>query len=138
MNNYIDYEYYTNTFKGTSIPKDNFDTLATRASSKVRNAIFNRDISNFKSEVQNATCLVAEILYNQILNKERLQSLINGKNSQISSEKVGDYSINYANTSIGDLEKFTSNEYVDSQILDELYNCLFFTGLLYAGVPYVE
>lgn len=137
MNNYINYDYYTNTFGGKLIPQDEFDKYATNASMRVRTRIFNRDISNFKNAVQFATCLVAEILYNQDLNKTKLQNLASGSDKQITSEKVGDYSRNIANTSFNDLKEYCSDEYVDKQIEDELENNLFYTGLLYGGIPYV-
>ena len=138
MNSYIDYNYYSETFKGEAIPKEKFDNFAIKASSKVRNRIFNRDISQFESEVKNATCSIAEILFNQFQNKERLKNLLNGTDKQISSEKVGDYSRNITNISLNDLEKFSSDEYVDNQIKEELETNLFYTGLLYTGIPYVE
>ena len=138
MNSYIDYNYYSETFKGNSIPKEKFDNFAIKASSKVRNRIFNRDISQFENEVKNATCSVAEILFNQSENKERLKKLLNGTDKQISSEKVGDYSRNITNISLADLEKFSSDEYINNQIKEELENNLFYTGLLYTGIPYVE
>ena len=137
MNSYIDYNYYSNTFKGKLISKEEFDNLAIRASYKVRNRIFDRDISLFENEVKNATCSVAEILFNQNLNKRKLENILNGTEKQISSEKVGDYSRNIANISLADLEKYSSNEYIDNQIESELQNSLFFTCLLYTGIPYV-
>lgn len=137
MNNYIDYDYYTDTFNGHLIPKDEFDKYATKASNKVRNRIFNRDISLFKFEIKNATCSVAEILYNQYLNQERLKNIANGTEKVISSEKIGDYSRNISNVSIDDLKQLSSNEYIDNLIEKELEDYLLMTGLLYAGMPYV-
>ena len=137
MNNYIDYNYYTNTFKGSLINQEEFEKYAIKASSKVRNRIFDRDISLFKKDVQNATCSVAEILYNQDLNKEKLNNLANGSEKIVSSEKVGDYSRNISNPSISDLQNLCSENYINNSIEEILEDYLFFTGLLYAGVPYV-
>ena len=64
-NSYIDYDYYTNTFGGNLFPQENFNKFANGASYEIRLRIQNRDISNFESEVKNATCPVADILYNQ-------------------------------------------------------------------------
>ena len=138
MNSYIDYNYYCETFKGNLIPEDQFENLAIKASSKVRNRIFNRSISGFENEVKHATCLVADILYNQIQNKEKFKNILIGKDAQVSSEKVGDYSVTMTNLSLSDLEKYSSDEYINKQIAQELENCLFLTGLLYTGVPYVD
>ena len=138
MNNYIDYDYYTNTFKGDLIPQKEFEKYAIKASSKVRNRIFNRDISMFEPEVKNATCSVADMLYSQYLNQKRFKNIVNGTEKMISSEKVGDWSRNISNLSIEDLKKLSSNEYVDNLIEEELEDYLFMTGLLYSGVSYVR
>lgn len=137
MNNYIDYDYYNKTFKGDLIPQERFEKYAIKASNKVRNRILNKDISLFESKVKNATCSVANILYNQYLNQEKLKNILNGTEKVISSEKVGDYSRNISNVSIDDLKKLSSNEYIDSLIESELEDYLLATGLLYPGVPYV-
>lgn len=138
MNNYIDYDYYSNTFHGNVIPQEKFENFAIRASSRIRYRIFNRDISLFEKDVKNATCSVAEILYNQSLNKEKIVNITNGTVKVITSEKVGDYSRNISNPSISDLLQITSEEYINNLIEKELENYLFYTGLLYSGVPYVE
>lgn len=137
MNNYINYDYYKETFKGDLIPQEEFEKYAMKASSKVKNRIFNRDISLFESEVKNATCSVANILYNQYLKLKKLENIISGTEKIISSEKVGDYSRNISNVSIDDLKKISSNEYIDNLIEEELENYLLITGLLYCGVSYV-
>lgn len=137
MKNYIDSSYYYETFKGDLIPQEKFELYAMKASNKVRNRIFNRDINGYESEVKNATCLVAEILYNQSLQKEYINNLSLGIDKQVTSEKVGDYSRNISNLSISDLEHLSSNENVDKKINEELENCLYLTGLLYAGVKCV-
>ena len=114
MNSYIDFNYYSETFKGTVIPEEKFDKFAIRASRKVKNFVLNKDITKFENDVKSATCSIAEILYNQNLNKDKLTKLLAGSEKQVSSE------------------------YVNKQIKLELYNYLFYTGLLYSGVPYYE
>ena len=138
MNSYIDFNYYSETFKGTVIPEEKFDKFAIRASRKVKNFVLNKDITKFENDVKSATCSIAEILYNQNLNKDKLTKLLAGSEKQVSSEKVGDYSRNFTSISLIDLEKICSDEYVNKQIKLELYNYLFYTGLLYSGVPYYE
>ncbi len=137
MNSYIDYNYYSKTFKGMVIPQEKFDNVALRASSKVKNRIINGDINLFINDVKNATCSVAEILYNQDLNKEKLNNILKGKEQFVTSEKVGDYSRNISNPTISDLQNVTSDKYVNDLIEVELENYLFYTGLLYTGIPYV-
>lgn len=137
MSNYIDMNYYYLTFGGDLIPQNSFNEFATRASNKVRNRIFNRDISSFENEVKNATCSVANILYNQYLNKNKIQNVINGTDKIITSEKVGDYSRNINNISINDLQVISSDESVEKEINQTIEDYLLFTGLLYAGIDYV-
>ncbi len=135
MSNYISFDYYINTYNGNLIPQQEFNKYATKASNKVRNRILNNNnIDMFEIQVKNATCSVADILYNQFLNKERLKNISNGSEVIISSEKVGDYSRNISNISISDLEKLCSDEYINNLIENELEDYLFFTGLLYSGV----
>ncbi len=138
MNSYINYDYYTETFKGTLIPQEKFERFAIRASNKVRNNILNRPIDDFETEVKNATCSIVDILYNQYLNQEKLKNIITGKEKVISSEKVGDWSRNISNVSIEDLKKLSSNEYNNELIETTLEDYLLVTGLLYLGVPYVR
>lgn len=137
MSNYVDFDYYTKTFKGDLIPRQEFDKYAFRASSKVRNRLLGKKTEPFKLQIKNATCSIADILYNQFLNKKRLNNLLNGSELIISSEKVGDYSRNISNASIADLERLCSDEYVKTLIEIELEDYLLVTGLLYVGVPYV-
>lgn len=138
MNSYVDYDYYNKTYKGNTIPQEEFEKYVMKASSKVRNKILNKDTSLFETEVKNATCSVADILYNQYLTQERLKGIAVGTEKVISSEKVGDYSRNISNISIDDLKKLSSNEYVDKLIEEEIENYLLMTGLLYCGVSYVR
>lgn len=138
MSNYIDYDYYVNTFVGELIPDDKFEKYAMLASSKIRNRIFNKDITGFEIEVKNATCFVAEILYNQSLNKEKLGDILSGKEKIITSEKIGDYSRNISNVSIDDLKKLISTENVDNEIENTIQDNLQLTGLLYCPIGVIN
>ena len=136
MSNYIDSDYYYLTFKGTLIPQREFEEYATKASNEVRLKIMNKNISNYEAEVKNATCSVAEILYNQSQIKQKIQSIILGTEKVVSSEKVGDYSRNFSNVSVSELQKQCDS--ITQRINDELEKSLFFTGLLYTGVTNVR
>lgn len=135
--NYVDFDYYVRSFKGSIIPRQEFEKFAIKASNKVRNRILNKDISLFETEIKNVTCSIVDILYNQYLNKKRLNDILSGSEVIISSEKVGDYSRNISNVSITDLEKICSDEYINEQVETELEDYLLSTGLLYCGVQYV-
>lgn len=133
---YIDYTYYSQTFGGTLIPQTNFNKYATEASNKVRNAIMNRDITGYETQVKTATCLVAECVYNQTLNKNKINNVISGTDSIITSEKVGDYSRTLANVSASELESLIekSSKEIDGILKDYLLT----TGLLYNGIVNVR
>lgn len=133
MDSYIDYDYYSNTFGGTLIPEEKFDTYGNKASNEVRIRIMNRDISDYETAVQNVTCSVAEVLYNQQLLKERYQSAMLGNDALITSEKVGDYSRSMSSGSIGELKAQISSEST-ANLINEEVEALLFTGLLYKGL----
>lgn len=136
MSNYIDENYYYNTYKGKKISRDKFNEFATKASDEVRIRIFNKPIIGYEKEVQTATCLVAEILYNQSLKKAKMESILNGTEKLITSEKVGDYSRNISAVSLADLRK--DCESIDKEIDNLVERKLLFTGLLYTGVRIVR
>ena len=133
MNSYIDYDYYVFTFEGTLIPEEEFEKFSTMASNKVRTRIFDRDISLFENDVQFTTCLVVDILYNQKLNQDKIKNIINGSEKVITSEKVGDHSRNISTVSATDLQKISSNDYVEELVNQVLEDNLYLTGLLYCG-----
>lgn len=125
----VDYEYYFNTFKGTLVPGEEFEKYSQRAEVKVLSRI-NSDYANFLDKVKNAICGVIDVLYNQSKIKERASSVVTGDSQLISNEKVGDYSRSFSTTSISDLIKYSSDEYVNNQINELLFDYLFKTGLL--------
>lgn len=132
MNNYIDDNYYYDTFEGELIPQKEIDKYVALASREVRFRIFNKPITGYEIQVKNTTCRVAEILYNQSLKKERIDSILNGTEKIVTSEKVGDYSRNISAVSLADLEADYEN--TDNKITEEVEKELLFTGLLYSGV----
>ena len=133
MKNYVNYSYYKINYEGNLIPQKEFDKYAKRASGIIRNAIYNRDTTYFEDSVNDATCSVAEILFNQYLNKEKLKNIVSGTEKVITSEKVGDYSRNIANVSVTDLQNMSSDDYVNDLISKTLEDYLLATGLLYCG-----
>lgn len=132
MSNYIDYNYYSNTFKGTLIPQKEFEKYAIKASNEVRIRIMNKPITVFETQVQNVTCFIADILYNQYLKKQTLENLMNGTIQMVANEKVGDYSKSYSNVTASELSKEIEN--TTKLIDEEVQSALLFTGLLYSGV----
>ena len=137
MNSYIDYNDYTK-FGGNLIPQEKFDKFAKGASYEVRLRIQNRDISNFENEVKDATCSVADILYNQFTEKEKIKNIVSGNEKVITSEKVGDYSRNISAITLNDLLSLSSDEETSKEINKIIEQYLLFTGLLYGGMDCVR
>lgn len=134
MITYTDYIFYENIFKGNMF-EDDFNRLVTRASAEVQKRIFNRSITEYKDEIQMATCSVADILLKIEQLEERKNKLAssNDVDKIVSSEKVGDLSRTFANIfNLDDLEKEISNQ--KNKINEEIRLYLLHTGLLYRGV----
>lgn len=93
---YVDYDYYANDFEGNLIPKNSFNKTVKEASRKI-NYFTSNKIVNVNSDVKDATCSIAELLYNQEQLKTKLFSSDNA--SQKVSETVGPWSVSYANNS---------------------------------------
>ena len=133
MTQYTDYNYYINEYKGT-MPYDYFENIVIRASAEVRKYISDKDITEYKDDVQLATCSVADVLYEIEQKEQRKSKLISSKNEDrvLASESVGDYSRTFANTTnIKDLDEEISNQ--KAKIHDEIRTYLLHTGLLYRG-----
>ena len=134
MNNYIDDNYYYNTFYGELIPLEEIEKYVALANNEVRLRLFNRSVDKTKFEeiVKTTTCRVAEILYNQSLKEQRIEDILNGTNQIVTSEKVGDYSRNLSAASLTDLKADYGS--TSQKIDEEVEKSLLFTGLLYSGV----
>ena len=132
----VDYSYYTLTFGGTLIPQDNFNKLATKASTIIRNRILGKDFTEYEELVKNTCCEVAEILYNQDLSETKMKEVANGTQTVITSEKVGDYSRNFSSAGISELQQVIKD--ANTQINTVIEENLLLTGLLYSGVECVR
>lgn len=131
---YVDYEYYTNQFFGTLIPMNKFNKKALEASSKVNyNTVGNIDSNNITTPVKNATCSIAELLYEQ----EQLKTSItnqNADNKQIASETLGPRSITYLNNNSEISKQILSDSDLNKKIRNICHEYLDDTGLMYRGV----
>lgn len=135
----VDYNYYINTFHGELVPQEKFNKYSQMAEAEVNTAILGRDYTGFETNVKNAICEVIDVFYNQELIKEKYMGTITGSESVITSEKVGDYSRNFGNSSSKDLQDILKKEELEAnmKIGDILRRNLLLTGLLYCGIRYV-
>jgi hypothetical protein len=117
MSQYVDSEYYVNSFKGETIPADEIDKYLLKASEKIDELTFNRivkigfdNLTNFQKEkVQRAVCFHADYIYE------------NGTEmGQISSYSVLDISVSVENKNSTEAKYGTNND---------TYNLLKQTGL---------
>lgn len=111
---YADYQYYTDTYKGNTIPQSVFDQKAQRASEYLHYITYGRakdNMTTYEEEIKMACCAIAEDYYQ------------NGDNEDhIISESVGGHSVSY-DRAVSSKSKMRKAK---------MY--LFDTGLLYAGV----
>ena len=136
--NYANYSYYSDVYGGSMIPEEQFDYCSARASEYIDQQTFER-ISNgvpeeLTSKVSSCCCELAEDIY-----RFSTASSGNGSNSgagtDISSEKVGQYSVTYRTgaetiSSLLNGNESGLNDLLYSIITKQLGN----TGLLYKGV----
>ena len=131
---YVDYEYYQSKFYGTLIPISDFNKKALEASSKVNYyTVGNIDSKNIPTQVKNATCSIAELLYTQ----EKLKSSLtnqNADNKQIASETLGPRSITYLNNNSEISKQILSDSDLNKKIRNICHEYLDDTGLMYRGV----
>ena len=131
---YVDYEYYQSKFYGTLIPISEFNKKALEASSKVNYyTVGNIDSDNIPTQVKNATCSIAELLYEQ----EQLKTSItnqNADNKQIASETLGPRSITYLNNNSEISKQILSDSDLNKKIRNICHEYLDDTGLMYRGV----
>lgn len=125
----VDYDYYTDTYEGSSIPESSFNNLAIKASTYVNKNTFNRITKDNVDEIiKNCTCEVAELLYSQDKKKQTLTD-----NKIVASETVGSHSKTYVNNlSYVDKDVLTESE-LETNIYRICYRHLIATGLMYRG-----
>lgn len=82
MEAYIDYNFYKNRYKGSTIPEAAFDEIALRATAYIDYLTFNQ-IKIATDDIKMATCAAAEAGYKFSLKED------------ISSERVGKVSVTY-------------------------------------------
>lgn len=116
---YADYKFYTDEYHGAAIPSASFDLYAGMAGDYITSATLGRATSD-NEQVLRCECRLAEILY---LNDEASAD----RNAQKTSEKVGDYSVAYADRRLSESE-------LGDKITATIYRYLAYTGLLYRGV----
>ena len=105
----VDFDYYSNVYRGNLIPVSDFKKVITKALCYVDGLIFGREAGEREESVKLAVCNVAELLW---LDNSRLG---------ISSENADGYSVSYGSAD------------VSKNIYDAVAVYLADSGLMYAG-----
>lgn len=126
----VDYEYYTKTYGGSSIPESSFKEHSINASSKI-NQYTSRRINeeNINDNIKNTACEVANLLFEQ----EQLKAKLNNDKFSVASETVGPHSITYINKSSLQAQRILSSAELEKECYKICYNHLAHTGLMYRG-----
>lgn len=126
----VDYDYYSDAYGGSSIPKPSFDKYSINASSKVNHYTSNRiNESILNDNIKNTICELADVLYRQDLLIEKTENDI----KEISSETVGPHSVSYTSKSNVQVQRIMSTEELDKKCYSICYEKLANTGLMFRG-----
>nr|DAG37930.1 MAG TPA: Head Tail Connector Protein [Caudoviricetes sp.] len=131
---YADYTYYVETYGGSMIPERDFQYYAARASEYIDQQTFDRLTKGvpqeFADKVSSCCCEAAEKLYCFSASASG-----GGAGSDVSSEKIGQYSVTY-HSAADTISSMLNGS--DAGMSDLLYSIvgrhLGSTGLLYRGV----
>ncbi len=121
--NYADENFYTQNYLcgKEAVITTAFDFYSRKASTVIRTFTGNNiDENNIPECVRMCCCELAEMLF-------RYEKLLNGNTTGMTSQRIGDLSINYESSE--NLRKSQSDE-----IKQIIYRWLSGTGLLYRGV----
>ena len=131
----IDYEYYS-SHGGNKIPQNEFNKYSTIASGIITSYIMNRDYSAYQGIVKNTACIVVDLVYDREQVKTYERNIALGSSSSVTSEKVGEYSINYQTYNTGEMTNviLSYNEEIESVIFDNLA----WTGLLSRAIGVIR
>lgn len=136
---YADYEYYTTTYLGTAIKKDDFPRLALRASSFLDYYTQGRAAKNADLDVlKMACCAVAEqyqyIDTAQALAQKSLSaSLESSESGELQSQTVGSWSKTYRSGGDSAQQALSSVQTAKASLASVAQQYLAGTGLLYRG-----
>ena len=126
---YADYQYYVESYHGTSVPESDFDQVMRDASAFIREITADRvDIDSVPDDVKDAACAVSDVIQAE---RNRISKSDSGDGREVKSETTDGYAVSYV------------TEGKDGQSRDDVLRYkkylaarpyLLHTGLLYLGV----
>lgn len=131
LNEFVDYFYYIDEYRGSSIPRPLFEKYEIKARSKINYYTSNKiNEDNLDNNIKNATCEIAEIIYEQELLKDKI--LIDSK--EIASESLGPKSVSYVNKINYQSKLVKTESELNKTIYQVCKEKISSTGLMYRGV----
>lgn len=128
----VDYEYYSKTYEGSSIPDSSFKKYSIKASGLINYYTSNRiNESIVNDNIKITTCEIMELLYNQDLLKSKI---LNETSKEVASETVGPHSKSYVNKTNLQFNQIMKDEELNKECYKICYKRLAHTGLMYRGV----
>lgn len=127
---YADYQFYTTTYYGDTVPESDFPKYAERAGDRIDSITFDRLVNGFPEEeravtkVKKAVCAVAEALY-QIdqIKKASMETVgtVTREDGTVVSKAVssissGSESISFATGSSGNTESIYGQAAIDKKV----------------------
>lgn len=127
----VDYKYYSEDYKGISIPESSqFDVHSKISSSWINHFTSNRiDETILDDNIKNCCCEISELLFKQ----EELKNRLLSKDIEVASETTGSHSITLVNKSNIIEKRIMSDEELEKNIYRICYRYLASTGLMYRG-----
>ena len=126
---YVDYDYYINDFNGNIIPNTSFNKFVKKASRKI-NYYTSNNIKEVTNDIRDATCEIAELLFNQNKLKE---DVLYATEVLKSSETVGPWTVHYENNTQYKSNKILSESELNNLIYRICKDYLLDKGLMFRG-----
>lgn len=132
---YTTYDFYKNTYYGDSLTESSFPMWNEKASDKLKwfcNGDINADeLSSHSIEIQKATCVLADILFQIDFKKKNTHDSVNGNIKSMSS---GGQSISFGSNETAIDVALADNKALNRIMFDSISEYLDNTNLLYKGV----
>ena len=131
----IDYEYYS-SHGGNKIPQNEFNKYSLLTSGIIKSNIMNRDYIGYENVVKNTAFLIIDLVYDKEQVKTYERNIALGSSNSVTSEKVGEYSINYQTYNTGEMSNVIIS--YDKEIEGIINDNLAWTGLLSSAIGVIR
>ena len=134
---FVDYEYYIDNFKGTSLTEEEFNKYAQNACMKITTSTVSRvtdgSINNFPSElvmsIKNCACAVSEWL--QKFQNALDNAINNNSNGIMKSQSAGAVSVTYDTSASSYLLDVKNQENIINSIINSYLSARCINGVFY-------